>query len=84
MDPIITYLKLGALPIDASAARKMKHLAFHYTLVDGQLYKRSFPSPLLKCLLSSEINYALREVHERICDNHLGGRMMWDKVGGHA
>ena len=59
MDLIITYLKSGALPIDTSAARKVKRLALHYTLIDGQLYKRSFSSPLLKCLLPSEVDYAL-------------------------
>ena len=80
MDPIITYLKSGALPTDASASRKIKCLALHYTLLDGQLYKRSFSSPLLKCLLPSEADYALREVHEGIYGNHLGGRMLAYKI----
>ena len=72
MDPIIGYLKLRTLPIDSSTMHKVKCLTLHYTLVDGQLYKRSFSSPLLKCLLPSEADYALREVHEGIYGNHLG------------
>ena len=80
MDPIITYLKSEALSADSLAAHKTKCLAPHYTLMDGQLYKRSFSSPLLKCLLSFEADYALREVHKEICSNHLGGWALAYKI----
>ena len=80
MDHIIAYLKSGTLPTDNSTARKLKHLTSHYTLIDGQLYKRSYTSPLLKRLLPSETNYALQEVYEGICGNHLGGWMLVHKI----
>ena len=80
MDPIITYLKSKTLPTDTSVAHKIKHLTPHYTLADGQLYKKSFSSPLLKCLLPSEADYALREVHEGICGNHLEGQALANKI----
>ena len=59
MDPIIRYLRTGALSTDASIAHKIKHMAPHYTLVSEQLYKRSFTLSLLKYLLPSEAKYAL-------------------------
>ena len=80
MDPIIIYLKSETLPTDSSAARKIKCLTLHYTLMNRQIHKRSFSSPLLKCLLPSEADYALREVHEGICGNHLEGQAFAYKI----
>ena len=80
MDPIVQYLKVGTLPIDTSAAHQIKRMAPHYTLVDEQLYKRSFTLPLLKCLLPSKAKYALQEVHDGLCGNHLGGRALAHKI----
>ena len=73
MDPIIKNLKFEELLDDPIAAQKIKCQAPHYILVEEKLYKRSHSFPLLKCLLSFEANYALREVHEKICGNHLEG-----------
>ena len=80
MDPIVQYLKMGISPMDASVARKIRRLAPHYTLVDGQLYKRSFSLPLLKCLLPSEAKYTLQEVHDGLCNNHLRGQVLAHKI----
>ena len=59
MDPIIDYLKSGTLPTNSSIMHKVKNLTPHYTLIDGQLYKRFYFSPLLKRLPPSEVDYAL-------------------------
>ncbi|KAK3025048.1 hypothetical protein RJ639_044799 [Escallonia herrerae] len=47
---------------------------------DGVLYKKSFSLPYLKCLSPREVDYALREVHEGICGQHLGGRNLAHKI----
>ncbi|KAK3014443.1 hypothetical protein RJ639_010088 [Escallonia herrerae] len=47
------------------------------------LYKRSFTLPYLRCLTPLEADYALREVHEGICGQHLGGRALEHKVLRH-
>ena len=73
MDSIFNYLNTEALPEDKSAAHKVTRQAPHYILYDEKLYKRSYTLPLLKWLTSSEMDYALREVHEGICGSHLGG-----------
>ena len=80
MDPIVRYLRTGTLPTDVSTAHKIKRMAPHYTLVDVQLYKRSFTLSLLKCLLPSEAKYALQEVHDGLCNNQLGGRVLAHKT----
>ncbi|KAK3023717.1 hypothetical protein RJ639_042727 [Escallonia herrerae] len=47
---------------------------------EGILYKKSFSLPYLRCLRPSESLYALQEVHERICGQHLGGRTLAQKI----
>ncbi|KAK3040370.1 hypothetical protein RJ639_026775 [Escallonia herrerae] len=51
-----------------------------FALVDGMLYKKSFSLPYLKCLSPREVDYALHEVHEGICRQHLGGRNLAHKI----
>ncbi|KAK3039116.1 hypothetical protein RJ639_028862 [Escallonia herrerae] len=51
-----------------------------FTLVDGVLYKKSFSLPYLKCLSPKEADYALQEVHEGICGQHLGGKNLAHKI----
>ncbi|KAK3037092.1 hypothetical protein RJ639_029934 [Escallonia herrerae] len=51
-----------------------------YAVVEDVLYKRSFTLPYLRCLTPTEADYALWEVHEGICGQHLGGRALAHKV----
>ncbi|KAK2999683.1 hypothetical protein RJ639_024172 [Escallonia herrerae] len=80
MDPIIQYLVLGTLPSEQSEARNLRAKAARFALVDGVLYKKSFSLPYLKCLSPKEADYALQEVHEGICGQHLGGRNLAHKI----
>ncbi|KAK3005784.1 hypothetical protein RJ639_017385 [Escallonia herrerae] len=80
MDPIIQFLVWGTLPSEQSEARNLRAKAARFALVDGVLYKKSLSLPYLKCLSPKEANYALREVHEGICGQHLGGRNLAHKI----
>ncbi|GKV15530.1 hypothetical protein SLEP1_g26315 [Rubroshorea leprosula] len=71
-DSIVSFLRDGIVPEDRQEAMKLRKKASRYTLVDGVLYKRSFSLPLLRCLNPYEAEYALREVHEGVCGNHVG------------
>ena len=51
-----------------------------YVIMNGYLYKKSFSLPLLKCLGPTNADRALREVHEEICENHLGGKSLAYKI----
>ncbi|XP_009616463.1 uncharacterized protein [Nicotiana tomentosiformis] len=66
----IDYLRYGKMPEDSKASRALRTKAAQYCLVIGQLYRRSFMSPLARCLGLGESDYVMREVHEGICGNH--------------
>ena len=55
-------------------------MASQYIMMNDHLYKRSFSLPLLRCLGPTNADYVLREVHEGICENHLGGKSLAYKV----
>ncbi|KAI3461303.1 hypothetical protein Pfo_017966 [Paulownia fortunei] len=65
-DNIIQYLTTGELPDNPVDARKLKTRASRFLIIDGELYKRGFSQPYLKCLTPIKANYVLREIHEGI------------------
>ncbi|XP_047181154.1 uncharacterized protein LOC124847654 [Vigna umbellata] len=44
-----------------------------YLIVDGDLYRRGYTMPMMKCLSVEEAEYVMRELHEGICGRHTGG-----------
>ncbi|KAI3446714.1 hypothetical protein Pfo_003379 [Paulownia fortunei] len=79
-DNIIQYLTTGELPDNPVDAQKLKTRAARFLIIDGELYKRGFSQPYLKCLTPTKANYVLREIHEGICGNHLGGKSLAAKA----
>ncbi|XP_020215695.1 uncharacterized protein LOC109799532 [Cajanus cajan] len=80
MTDIIRFITEGTKPTCPSAAKKLRTQAARYSVVGGELYRRGFSSPLLKCLDSEQANHVLREVHEGICGSHSGGRTLAEKT----
>ena len=76
MDPIIRYIDIGELPSEKDKAHKVQVQSARFSLIDGQLFKRSLGSPHLKCLTPEQSHYVLAELHEGICGNHPGGRTL--------
>ena len=66
MDPITLYLSTGQLPTERNKAHKLQIQAARFSLIDGQLFKRSFGSPYLMCLTPEQSQYVLAELHEGI------------------
>ncbi|XP_020222083.1 uncharacterized protein LOC109804662 [Cajanus cajan] len=77
---ITDHLEHGKVPSDPSAAKKLLAQAARYTIVGGELYRRGFSVPLLKCIGAEQAGYVLREIHEGICGFHSGGRTLATKV----
>ena len=77
---IASYLKDGILPNEKEAARKLKVRATRFVLIKDVLYKRGFSRPYLRCLGNEEVDCVMREVHERICENHSGSRSLVHKL----
>ncbi|KAK3005471.1 hypothetical protein RJ639_016337 [Escallonia herrerae] len=72
--------KIGELPSERHKGRNLRVKAARYALVEGVLYKKSFSLPYLRCLRPSESLYALHEVHEGICGQHLRGMTLAQKI----
>ncbi|GAU10563.1 hypothetical protein TSUD_420920, partial [Trifolium subterraneum] len=80
MTPVYNYLAHGTLPNDEKEAATVKRRACSYTLLDEKLYRRGFSIPLLKCADEATADYILREIHEGINSQHLGGRSLARKA----
>ena len=80
MNPIIQYLTDKTLPTYPLEAKRLRQTASQYILMNGQLYKRLFSLPLLKCLRPADVDYTLKEVHEEIYENYLGDKSLTYKV----
>ncbi|KAK1415619.1 hypothetical protein QVD17_31402 [Tagetes erecta] len=74
MTPIINFLKEGKLPSNEAEASRLPSKAEHYVIEDNVLYKKSYLSPLLRCVGPEQSNYLIREVHEGVCGAHAGPR----------
>lgn len=80
MDPIVIYIRDGTLPADPSEARKFKVRSSRFMILNDELYKRGFSQPYLKCLDPKDASYVLSEIHEGVCRNHSGPRLLVGKV----
>ncbi|GAU42913.1 hypothetical protein TSUD_86510 [Trifolium subterraneum] len=80
MTPVYNYLAHGTLPNDEKEAATVKRRACSYTLLDNKLYRRGFFIPLLKCADEATADYILREIHEGINSQHVGGRSLARKA----
>jgi len=80
MTLIKEYIQEGKLLNDPIEVKTIKQRASKHTITQGWLFKRRFSTPLLKCLDSDKVAYALEEVHEGIAIQHLGGQALARKL----
>ena len=80
MTPIVHYLSSGELPDNRIEAPKIHVQAARFSLMNGQLYKRSLDESYLKCLNNQQGQYVLVELHEGICENHPSNRTLAHKA----
>ncbi|KAL2250131.1 UNVERIFIED_CONTAM: Transposon Tf2-11 polyprotein [Sesamum indicum] len=79
-DEIDKYLEDGTLPNDPFKAKRVRFRAARFTLLSGQLYKRTVDGPLLKCLDEERDEYVMREIPEGSYGNHSGARSLAQKI----
>ena len=77
---ILSYLKDGRLPPNPNEAEKTQKLATRFIVLNDELYKRGFSQPYLRCVEEEETKYALEEVHEGICNDHMGAKSLIRKI----
>ncbi|XP_057761348.1 uncharacterized protein LOC130981714 [Arachis stenosperma] len=80
LDPITDFLENGKLPDNEKDAKKLRREAARYAIIQGQLFRKGFNHPLLKCLHPDQTDYVLREVHEGCCGHHIGGKALARKL----
>ncbi|XP_058725992.1 uncharacterized protein LOC131597305 [Vicia villosa] len=80
MTPVYNYLTSDHLPVDPKEASVIRRRACSYVLVENRLYRRGFSIPLLKCIDEGTVPHILREIHEGINLQHLGGRSLARKA----
>jgi len=78
--PITRYICSGELPSNPFERTKLKRRACSFTLVEETLYKRGFITPLIKCLGPDQTQEVLANIHDGICDQHLGAKALANKV----
>nr|XP_023920672.1 uncharacterized protein LOC112032146 [Quercus suber] len=79
---IMKFLDLGVYldGADKRELRSIKMMAMQYILCKGQLYRSSYNSIHLRCLKKEEAEKVMEEIHQRICDPHMNGRMLANKI----
>ena len=80
MTPIVRYLSSGELLDNRIEANKIQVQAGRFSLMNGQLHKRSLDGSYLKCLTNQQGQYVLAKLHGGICRNHPGGRTLAHKA----
>ena len=77
MDPIVLFLKDDILPEKKGEVDKVQRKAPRFWLFEDQkLYKCSFFGPYLLCIHPKVVKPLLEELHEGICESHIGGRSL--------
>ncbi|XP_020216687.1 uncharacterized protein LOC109800307 [Cajanus cajan] len=77
---LLDFIVHGKEPAKPLSAKKLRTQAARYSVIGGELYRRGFSTPLLKCLDSAQADYVLREIHQGICGSHSGGQTLTAKV----
>ncbi|XP_050233119.1 uncharacterized protein LOC126681617 [Mercurialis annua] len=80
MTPLTTYLADGILPEDRKEAKKIVILSSKFGIYNGQLYKRSFTHPWLRCVNKEEGEYIMKELHEGTYGAHDGASTLVRKA----
>ncbi|XP_071922590.1 uncharacterized protein [Coffea arabica] len=68
---------------DKVEARKVQRKSARYVLCDGNLYKRSYLGPWLRCITTEEGEDVLKDIHEGFCGAYIGYRMLVKKTRLH-
>lgn len=78
--PIMNYLEYGIQPTDSENVRRLLLKVARYVIIDGELFKKSFLGPLLRCLGPSQAKITIQEIHDGSCGNHSRGLSLAHKI----
>ena len=78
--PYQRYLADGVLPLEPTEAKRIKKSSSKFTLIDGNLFRFGFTHPVLACVHGEQCTRIMSELHEGICESHVGGRVLASRV----
>ena len=78
--PFTAYLSRNELPEDRREARQIIRRSRSFTLINGELYKRSISGIFQRCITPEDGISILRDIHEGICGHHAGSRSLVGKA----
>ena len=77
LDPVINSLAEDRVPVDGKEAGTVRRvLAWYWLLANHKLCQRSFRGLYLQCLQPRKVDELLTELHEGVCDSHVGGHSL--------
>jgi hypothetical protein len=82
--PFLDFLVDGELPEDETEARRLSRRVKGYTVINGQLYKRSTTGVFQRCVDPEEGRMILEEIHSGDCGHHQGSRALVAKAFRHG
>jgi hypothetical protein len=78
--PYLVYLARGELPEDPIHRRQVMRCSNAFTIINGELYKRSTIGVLQRCIAQEDGITLLREIHEGTCGHHASSRALVAKA----
>jgi hypothetical protein len=82
--PIKEFLVNGGLPAGETESRRIQRRSKAYTIINGEMYKRSVTGVLQRCVEPEEGKEMLREIHQGECGHHASSRALVAKVFRHG
>lgn len=80
MTLIMEYLHTQKLSKDKNEVMKLRRRSCSYYILDENMYKKGFSSPLIKCTHEEEAEAILKENHQGESGGHSGFRVLTHKV----
>jgi hypothetical protein len=78
--PYLAYLTRGELPEDTIHRRQIIWRSKTFTIINGELYKRSTTGVLQRCIAPEDGIALLRDIHEGTCGHHASSRTLIAKA----
>jgi hypothetical protein len=80
MQAYLAYITKKVIPEDPVEARRIIRRSKAFTVVKGELYKRSISGILQRCVTPEEGRLILKDIHEGICGHHASIRAIAAKA----
>ena len=82
--PFLTYIVKGELPEDEVLARQVVRRCKAYTIINGELYKRSVSGVFQRCVQREDGCDLPKDIHQGECGHHASSRAIAAKVLRHG